>query len=132
MATLRVAGVCVKQVNWLVASVLVLVTATSLAPAQETGLIARIATARQQLRPLDDADVNAARTKLQAAIKRLDATLVRNGDTVRDSWRAYLRWETLEAQANAQTPDLALLATIRDSMRRPHASLDHPIFLDYL
>lgn len=129
MAGLLKRVVCVSRVAWLVVALGLCVSAPRMASADDA-LNAKIEAARPQLHPLTSDDLAAANQQLRAALIRLDALLVANGEEIRAGWRAYLRWDELEAQLTAPTPDNAVLARIHDSMRRKYASLELPSFMN--
>lgn len=125
--TLSIRGECVKQVGWLVA-VLCSCFLSLGAVVADDSLASKVEAARGQLKPLTTADLEATRGQLKSALIRLDALLVANGDEIRSGWRTYLRWEELEAQVSAETPDTTVVAKVQQSMRRKYAGLELPAF----
>ncbi|MEZ6107352.1 MAG: hypothetical protein R3B96_14840 [Pirellulaceae bacterium] len=129
MSSLSIVGGCVRQVSWLGVATLGIALLLFQGTVASGGYSLRSHRGGSRLAaPLTDEDVAAAKADLQSALDRLNDQLTRNGDEIRDGWRLYLRWEEIDAQVAAPSPNLAVLVEVRDSMRRRHPGLELPAF----
>jgi len=76
-------------------------------------------------RPITAADVAAAKAELVSASGKLDAYLSGSNGA---AWKKYLQWPDLEAQLEAETPDLKVLAAIHRRLTADQVGLELPVF----
>ncbi|NLS92151.1 MAG: hypothetical protein GXX96_08235 [Planctomycetaceae bacterium] len=93
-------------------------------------LAAQAQAAKGTYRPLDQADLDAARADLDAAVAALETRFAKAGDTA-DGWKAYLDWAGLKASlADAKGPDLAKLEQAFSRLSAGHEGLGLLCFAD--
>jgi hypothetical protein len=86
-------------------------------------LAATARAAKDQFRPLTEADARQALTRLTAAVGELDARLTSAGQTGED-WRKYLLWDKLQAQVQRPQPDMDVLGTVLARFSAGHEGLE--------
>ena len=85
--------------------------------------------AAADFRPIDRDDVEQAKAKLLAALRRLDRRLDLDGPNG-DAWREYLLWEDLQKELRGSEPDDALLKKAHARYAAGYDGLDLVWFLD--
>jgi hypothetical protein len=99
----------------------------SLAIAKAGSLSDAALAAESKYAPLPSDEAAAAKTKLTAAVARLDKYLSgANGQ----AWRDYLNLKDLQGQVAAQQPDLDALAGVYQKFTADQEGLDLPVFAD--
>jgi hypothetical protein len=91
-------------------------------PTQES-LPALIRAAKPDFRPVTEQQVAQARDSLQTALSSMQRLLGRE-PVKRDAWNAYLRWNVLEQQLSAQSPDAGQLRHARKPFVGKHVGLE--------
>ncbi len=77
--------------------------------------------------PLPPAEATATKAQLSEAVARLDKYL--SGDNGK-AWRDYLRWDDLQQQLAAESPELDVLAGVYQKFTEDHEGLGMPVFAD--
>jgi len=86
--------------------------------------------AKEDFRPLGEANLQPARTDLTEALGRLDQSLCASGKKGED-WRAYLNWDDIQTQLDREEPlDLAVLDALYKKLTAGHAGLRLVQFVD--
>jgi len=86
-------------------------------------LAATVRAAKDQFRPLAEADARQALARLTAAVGELDARLGIAGQTGED-WRKYLLWDKLQAQLQRPQPQTEVLGAVFGRFAAGHEGLE--------
>ncbi|HUT58736.1 MAG TPA: hypothetical protein VNA25_12895 [Phycisphaerae bacterium] len=101
-----------------------------LSPPSIDQLPARVRAAKSRFVPLTKAELRRARSRLLAALRRLDAELTAAGPDGED-WKAYLRWDALQSElARGGDADLSKLDEAYYKYDSGHEGLDLVCFSD--
>lgn len=91
-------------------------------------LLARIAASRGKVRLSTQADVTAARERLDAAVEDLEKMLSRSTPENRDAWKKFLHWDLLEQQLAAEEVNPVVLIEVSKRFKRNEAGLEKYTF----
>ncbi len=80
-------------------------------------------------RPISAADLAADKAALEKALDKLDRYL-KSGGANGAAWREYLRWKDLEAQLQADKPDVDALKAVSQRFAADQVGLELPVFTD--
>ncbi len=102
----------------------------SLPPPSPEDLVEAALQAKDAFAPVTDEDLERARSRLAAAVGRLDAYLATGGANGQ-AWQEYLKLQILEAQmAASATPSLARLVEVYRRFTADEEGLELPVFAD--
>ena len=92
-------------------------------------LIAMAESAKSQFQPFPADQVVRTHSRLQRAVKRLDAVLKRTTSANGQQWKEYLRWDSLVGELErSETPDRAPLEATASRLFQNYGSLELPVF----
>jgi hypothetical protein len=100
-----------------------------LAIERSTDLAQAATDAEAGFQPISDAQLAESRSKLQTAAAKLDTHLKRLGANGA-AWKKYLRWDALQQQLAAQSPDLEGLRSVLSQFLADQDGLEIPAFFD--
>jgi len=105
-------------------------TASRAAENTLAGLAASCEAAKAEYHPLAQADLDAIKSELVSAVKRLDDRLTAAGATG-EAWRKYLHWEKFQQQlSGAGVPDRKVLADVYQQFSAGETGLNLVWFVD--
>ncbi len=93
-------------------------------PTPAGDLTQTIENAKSGFEPVSASDVAAAKSKLQSKLDALQSLLSNGSDENEQAWKDYLRWEDLQTQLSAETPDMRTLEEIYLKFKGSYAGLD--------
>ncbi len=95
--------------------------------AKAGGLPEAVLASQSAVHPITDADVAAAKDKLQKAVAALDKYLTAAGANGA-AWKEYLHWKDLESQLASKAPDPEALRAVEQSFTADFVGLELPVF----
>jgi len=105
-----------------------LLISTGSAQAQEPtpagDLTQAIESAKSGFQPVSPEDVAAAKSTLEAKLASLQSLLSNGSSENEKAWKDFLRWDDLQAQLSAETPDMRTLEEIYLKFKGSYAGLD--------
>lgn len=99
-------------------------------PTPAGDLTQTIENAKSGFKPVTQEDVAAAKSTLQAKLNALQSLLSNGSSENEQAWKDYLRWNDLEAQLSAESPDMRTLEEIYLKYKGSYAGLDKQQVID--
>lgn len=96
---------------------------------QETRWGARVRFAARYSPPLEESSVLQARNELAQATRELDSMLASADAERREGWKAFLKWDDLDSELTAETPDWEKLQMVGGQFFNGHRGLEYPEFV---
>ncbi|MEW4565640.1 hypothetical protein AB1K70_24170 [Bremerella sp. JC770] len=93
-------------------------------PTPADDLMQTIESAKSGFEPVSQEDVAAAKSTLEAKLASLQRLLSNGSSENEQAWKDFLRWDDLQAQLSAETPDMRTLEEIYLKFKGSYAGLD--------